>query len=190
SMYVMLDRFEERTGGDSSADAIARKLQEEIRKEAPEAVVNVFGAPPVEGLGTSGGFKIVIQDHGNSKLTALQEVADNVVDKGRKDPNLSGSFTSFRADTPWLFLDIDREQAKSRGVSIDAVRTTFESTIGPYYVNDFNLFGRTWEVNVQSQDSFRKTPEEAIQRLEVKNAQEKMVPMGDFVNIVPMGGPV
>ena len=73
------------------------------------------------------------------------------------DEALQGLFTSFRADTPWLELDIDRVQAKDRGVSIDDVRTTLESTLGPYYVNDFNRFGRTWQVNVQSRDVFRKT---------------------------------
>jgi multidrug efflux pump len=190
SMYVMLDRFEERTSSELSADAIARRLQDAISEEVPEAVVNVFGAPPVEGLGTSGGFKIIIQDRENSGLPALQEVADNTIDDGRKDPKLRGLFTSFRANTPWLELEIDREQAKNRGVSIDDIRTTLESSLGPYYVNDFNLFGRTWEVNVQSEDSFRRTPEQAIQRLYVMNAQRNPVPLSDFVTIKPIDGPV
>src|SRR5207302_2726889 len=104
------------------------------------------------------------------------DAADNVVERSSKDARLRGPFTSFRADTPWYFLDIDFEQAKSRNVSIDDIRTTLESTLGPYYVNDFNLFGRTWEVNVQSQDVFRQTIDEAIQGLSVQNAQRNSVP--------------
>ena len=92
----------------------------------PEAIVNIFGAPPVEGLGTAGGFKIVVQDTGDNGLAALQKTADKVVAAGEADPHLQGLFTSFRADTPWLELIIDRAQAKDRGVSIDDVRTTLE----------------------------------------------------------------
>src|SRR5262249_14673158 len=152
ALYLMLDDFEHRTGPGLSGDAIARALQERFQREVPNAVVNVFGAPPVEGLGTAGGFKIVVQDTGDNGLASLQQSADRVVAAGDEDPHLQGLFTSFRADTPWLELIIDRAQAKDRGVSIDDVRTTLEATFGPYYVNDFNRFGRTWQVNVQARD--------------------------------------
>src|SRR5262249_26479429 len=135
ALYLMLDDFEHRTGPGLSGDAIAQALQERFQKEVPDAVVNVFGAPPVEGLGTAGGFKIIVQDTGDHTLKDLQETADKVVAAGEADSHLEGLFTSFRADTPWLELIIDRAQAKDRGVSIDDVRTTLESTFGPYYVN-------------------------------------------------------
>jgi multidrug efflux pump len=151
--------------------------------------VNLFGAPPVEGLGTSGGFKIIIQDTGDSSLAALQHTADQVVAAGEQDPHLQGLFTSFRADTPWLELIIDRAQAKDRGVSIDDIRTTLESTIGPYYINDFNRFGRTWQVNVQAKSTFRQSPED-LRLLEVRNDQGVPVPLAAFASVRTVSGPV
>src|SRR5439155_16913465 len=124
ALYLMLDDFDHRTRPDLSGAAIAAALEERFRREVPRAVVNLFGAPPVEGLGTAGGFKIVVQDTGDDGLPALQQVADHVVAAGEAQPRLSGLFTSFRADTPWLELIIDRAQAKNPGVSIDDVRTT------------------------------------------------------------------
>jgi multidrug efflux pump len=187
--YLMLDDFENRTTRELSADAISASLQERLNQEVPEALVHIFNAAPVEGLGTAGGFKIVVQDHADSPLRVLQENADNVVNAGAKDRALQGLFTSFRADTPWLELVVNREQAKDKGVSIDDVRTTLESNIGPYYINDFNQFGRTWQVNVQAQDSFRQD-EEAVKQLKVRNSQGGMVPLADFTEVRTVSGPV
>src|SRR6202035_4841798 len=134
-------------------------------------------------------FKIIVQDRGNNSLPALQRNADKVVAAGAADPHLQGVFTSFRADTPWLELLIDREQAKDRGVSIDDVRTTLESTLGPYYINDFNRFGRTWQVNVQSKQDFRGTPED-MELIEVRNNRGERVPLSAFATIKHVSGPV
>ena len=98
-------------------------------------------------------------------------------------------FTSFRADTPWLELIIDRTQAKDTGVSIDDCATTLESTLGPYYINDFNRFGRTWQVNVQAQEAFRERIED-IKQLKVRNSQGGMVPLADFATWRFVSGPV
>jgi multidrug efflux pump subunit AcrB len=189
ALYLMLKPFDERTKSDLSGDAIAASLQERLQRDVPEATVHIFNAPPVEGLGTAGGFKIVIQDHGDNKLPVLQENADKAVEAGSADPALRGLFTSFRADTPWLELLIDREQAKDRGVSIDDVRTTLESTLGPYYINDFNRFGRTWQVNVQALDAFRQDAD-AVKQFKVRNSQGSMVPLGDFATVRTISGPV
>ncbi len=189
ALYLMLDDFEHRTKASLSGDAIAAKLQERFAKEVPEASVNIFGAPPVEGLGTAGGFKIIVQDTGDNGLAVLQENADRIVAAGTAHPQLEGLFSSFRADTPWLELVVDRTQAKDRGVSIDDIRTTLESTIGPYYVNDFNRFGRTWQVNVQANAAFRESVED-IRQLKVRNSQGEMVPLSDFATVRPTSGPV
>jgi len=189
ALYLMLDDFEHRSGMESSGPAIAAALQERFDREVPEARVHVFGAAPVEGLGTAGGFKIVIQDRGDGTLPALQTSADQVVATGAADPYLQGLFTSFRADTPWVELVVDRVQAKDRGVSIDDIRTTLESSLGPYYINDFNRFGRTWQVNVQAQDVFRKTVND-VGLLQVHNVQGAMVPLSDFVSVRYVSGPV
>jgi multidrug efflux pump len=117
AMYVMLDDFHKRAHGGLSGDAIAAQLQEKIQAEIPEALVSIFGAPPVDGLGTAGGFKLVIEDRGGSGgLDALQDVGRRVVDAGNAAPSLQNLFTSFRSKTPWIALDIDRPQAKSMGV--------------------------------------------------------------------------
>ncbi len=189
ALYLMLDDFDRRDVPELSADAIAARLQERFQREVPRATVNIFGAPPVEGLGTAGGFKIIVQDTGDSGTHALQDSADRVVVSGSENRNLSGLFTSFRADTPWLELVIDRAQAKDRGVSIDDLRTTLESTLGPYYVNDFNRFGRTWQVNVQAQPGFRQSVED-IKLLQVRNGAGDMVPLAAFATARWVSGPV
>jgi multidrug efflux pump len=185
----MLDDFERRMPARLTGDAIAASLQKRLQEQVPEAVVNIFGAAPVEGLGTAGGFKIIVQDTWDNGLPALQQVADQVVAAADNDSRLQGAFTSFRADTPWLELVIDRVQAKDRGVSIDDVRSTLESTLGPYYINDFNRFGRTWQVNVQALDTFRQSVDD-VKQLKVRNNQNEMVPLADFATVRTVTGPV
>jgi multidrug efflux pump len=102
---------------------------------------------------------------------------------------LQGVFTSFRADTPWVELVIDREQAKDRGVSIDDVRTTLEANLGSYYINDFNRFGRTWQVNVQARASFRQSIED-VKQLKVRNNLGEVVPLAAFSTVRFRSGPV
>ncbi len=190
ALYLMLDSFENRVEHKGqTAEDITKVLEKKFQDEVPEATIHIFGAPPVEGLGTAGGFQIIIQDTGDNGLAPLQEVADKVVEECEKDPHLAGLFGSFRADTPWLELVIDRTQAKDRGVSIDDVRSTLESTLGPYYINDFNRFGRTWQVNVQAKDSFRQTAED-VKLIQVRNNQGAMVPLSDFATVKPVSGPV
>src|SRR5262249_20312296 len=118
SIYVMLQDFHTRAERGLTADAIAQKLQEEVESKIDNARVHVFGAPPGEGLGTAGGFKIILEDRGDLEMKELQEVGDSVVAEGNATPGLTGLFSSFRADTPWLYLDVDRQAAKTLGVSI------------------------------------------------------------------------
>jgi multidrug efflux pump len=189
SLYLMLDDFEHRTEPELSSEAIAANLQERCHQELPTAIVNIFGAPPVEGLGTAGGIKIVVLDTGVNGMAMLQQTADRIVATAEEDPHLQGLFSSFRADTPWLELVIDRAQAKDRGVSIDDVRTTLESTLGPFYINDFNRFGRTWQVNVQALEAFRQS-EEDIKHLKVRSSRNEMVPLAAFASVRYVSGPV
>ena len=189
ALYLMLDDFDNRLRPELSGDAIAAALQDRLAQEIPEAIVNIFNAPPVEGLGTAGGFKIILQDIGDNGMPRLQRAAERIVATGQADPHLQGVFCSFRADTPWLELIVDRTQAKDRGVSIDDIRTELESTIGPYYINDFNLFGRTWQVNVQSYHTYRQSLDD-IKQLKVRNNQGEMVPLADFASMRFVSGPV
>jgi hydrophobe/amphiphile efflux-1 (HAE1) family protein len=189
SMYVMLKEFHERRGPGLSADAIAATLREQCRLHVRDARVSVFGAPPVDGLGTTGGFKVMIEDRGYLGLARLQKVSDEVVAKANSTPGLQGVFNSSRANTPWLYLDIDRDKCLSLGVPLKEVFETLQVNLGSYYVNNFNEFGRSWQVNVMADQRFRDRVAD-IQMLKVRNNQGNMVPLGTLLNVRDTTGPV
>ncbi|MES1261759.1 MAG: efflux RND transporter permease subunit, partial [Acidobacteriota bacterium] len=122
-------------------------------------------------------------------LKALQSVGQSIVDAGSKTPGLDGVFTSFRADTTWLYLDFDRTDARTLGVSMADVFETLQVYFGSLYVNDFNRFGRTWQVNVQADAKFRMRASD-LKRLKVRNDHGQMVPLASIVTIREVSGPV
>jgi multidrug efflux pump len=189
AMYVMLDAFHHRTRAELSAQALGDRLQAEFRDEILDGLINVFGAPPVEGLGTAGGFKLVVEDRGDLGPALLQRVSEKIVDNGNDTGQLQGLFTSFRANTPWLYIDIDRVQAKSMGVSMAELFDTLQVYLGSLYVNDFNKFGRTWQVNVQADADFRSQIDD-LKQLKVRNVGGSMVPLGAMAQIRDVNGPV
>jgi multidrug efflux pump len=192
AMYVMLDEFHHRAVHGLSGPKIAAELEQKLQEEIRDGLVNVFDAPPVDGLGTAGGFKIVVQDRGDLGSNEIESVADSIVEESRTPANsqmLQGLFTSFRANTPWLYLDIDRDKAKLAGVSISELFNTLQVYLGSLYVNDFNRFGRTWQVNVQGEADFRKQMND-LTGLRVRNARGGMVPLGSVAKIRDMSGPV
>ncbi len=189
SMYVLLKGFEHRRGPGLSADAIAVRLRERCRREVPWASVSAFGAPPIDGLGTTGGFKMIIEDRGNLGLRELQWVSDRVVDRGNATRGLTGLFNSSRADTPWLYLDIDRTKCKALGVSLSDIFSTLEVYLGSFYVNNFNEFGRTWQVNVMADQPFRDQDRD-ITQYQVRNAAGQMIPLGTLLEMHNTTGPV
>jgi multidrug efflux pump subunit AcrB len=190
AMYVMLDEFHDRTQRDRSGDAIAAKLTEMLQGDVTEGAISVFGAPPVEGLGTAGGFKIVVENRGDLEQDELEAVANQIVADGN-EPNtgIQGLFTSFRANTPWLFINIDRLKVKSMGVSMGEVFNTLQVYLGSLYVNDFNRFGRTWQVNVQGDTNYRKQISD-LKQLKIRNEQGGMVPLAALASIEDTKGPV
>jgi hydrophobe/amphiphile efflux-1 (HAE1) family protein len=189
AVYLMLDDFHERTRPGLSGPEIAAKLQAAFGQQIQEGLIQVFSAPPIEGLGTAGGFKIMIEDRTDSGLESLEEVAETIVHRGRKTEGLVDLFTSFRANTPWLYLDIDRTAAKMKGVSMSDVFNTLQVNFGSLYVNDFNRFGRTWQVNVQADSAYRDQIE-GLKQLKVRNSANQMVPFGAFAEVDTMSGPV
>ena len=194
AMYVMLDEFHRRAEDGLTGPVIAARLQAELQSEIKEGLINIFDAPPVDGLGTAGGFKVVIEDRGDLGPQEIEQVANRIVAKS-SDPalpyvnSLRGLFTSFRANTPWLYLDIDRDKAKLAGVSIAEVFNTLQVYLGSLYVNDFNLFGRTWQVNVQGEANFRKQIDD-LTGLRVRNERGGMVPLGSIAEVRDVSGPV
>jgi hydrophobe/amphiphile efflux-1 (HAE1) family protein len=189
SMYVLLKPFDERRGPALSADGIAAAIRERCRKEVGEAIVSAFGAPPIDGLGTTGGFKMIIEDRANLGAGELQRVCDTIVERGNKTPGLQGLFETSGADTPWLYLDIDRTKCMSLGVQVSDVFNTLQVYLGSYYVNNFNAFGRTWQVNVQADPRFRaRIPD--IRQLQVRNNQGQMIRLGTVLDVRDTSGPV
>jgi multidrug efflux pump len=189
SLYVMLKPFGDRRGADVSADAIARTIQDRCRREIRGAIITTFGAPPIDGLGTTGGFKLVIEDRGNLGMDRLQEVAEKIVERGNRTAGLSGLFSSSAANTPWLELQIDRTECMALGVQVSDVFNTLQVYLGSYYVNNFNQYGRTWQVNVQADPKFRDDIA-SIKQLQVKNSAGNMVRLSAFTDVRDIGGPV
>jgi multidrug efflux pump len=189
SMYVMLDEFHDRLSPELSGDAIAERLEEKLQAHITQGTINVLGAPPLDGLGTAGGFKIVIEDRSNTGLENLQTAADSVVAATASDPGLKDIFSSFRAKTPWLYLDIDRTATRAHGVSMAEMFNTLQVYLGSLYVNDFNLFGRTWQVNVQAAENFRGQLEN-LKQLKIRNDRGGMVPFGSLATARDVSGPV
>ena len=162
-----------------TADAIAAAIRRALpARKCAGAVVSAFGAPPIDGLGTTGGFKLIVEDRGNLGLGELQRVSDR--DRRRaatRRRGLHGLFNSSRANTPWLYLDIDRTKCMALGVQVSDVFNTLQVYLGSYYVNNFNEFGRTWQVNVQADERFRnRVPD--IRQLQVRNNQGQMIRLG------------
>jgi multidrug efflux pump subunit AcrB len=189
SMYVMLDEFHERAHDHRTADVIAEELKELFEAEVGDGEVNILGAPPIDGLGTAGGFKIVIEDRADTGLPALEAVSTEIVNKGTETSGLRDLFTSVRANTTWLYLDIDRAAVKAMDISMTDVFNTLQVNFGSLYVNDFNRFGRTWQVNVQADARYRMQPDD-LKRLYVPGKQGQMVPFTAFTKIREISGPV
>ena len=187
-MFVILEPFEERKGDPQrSATAIAAKLREQYR-DIRGARIAVFGAPAIDGLGTTGGFKLQVQDQRGAGLRALQGAVRNLADQGNSDPRLVGLFSSFTVNQPQLFVEIDRDKLKSQKVSLDDVNLTLQTYLGGLYVNDVTLFNRNWQVNVQADARYRMRVED-IGRLEVRNADGQRVPLRTLIHIKDTSGP-
>jgi multidrug efflux pump len=188
TVYVILDEFHHRHDAELNADAVAAKLRAACYRDVQEANVAVFGAPPVDGLGSAGGFKLMVRDLAALGFEPLQEAADGLAAAGNEQPGLVGLFSAFRARTPQMFVDVDRVRCKAMGVPLNEVFLTLQLYLGGYYTNDFNQFGRTWQVNLQGDPRFRLSPEQ-VRQLKVRNQNGEMVPLGSVASITEIAGP-
>ncbi|MFM7164915.1 MAG: efflux RND transporter permease subunit [Planctomycetaceae bacterium] len=188
SMFLILSDFDERHEPGLSSAAIATQLQRAAFRSVQDAVVSVFGPPAVDGLGSAGGFKILIQDRAAAGLDSLQTAADGLAAASVQEPRLAGLFSSFRAATPQMYVDIDREKCKSMGVPLNEVFLTLQVCLGGYYTNDFNEFGRSWQVNLQADPRFRLTQDD-VRRLQVRNSAGQMLPISAIGDVREIGGP-
>ena len=183
-VFVTLKPHEQR---EASADEIVAELNGQFAG-IQEAFVAIFPPPPVQGLGQVGGFKLFVEDRDGAGFEELYAQLQNALNEGRKRPELAGLFSSFQVSVPQIDAQVDRERAKTYGVALTDVFETLQVYLGSLYVNDFNRFGRTYQVNVQAESEFRTQPEQ-IRRLETRSATGAMVPLGSLVTVQRSYGP-
>jgi multidrug efflux pump len=186
-VFVGLKPFEQRTTKNLSGMAITKQLNEKF-SGIQEAFVAIFPPPPVQGLGTVGGFKLYVEDRAGLGLEPLYKETTAAIGKGYQTPALTGLFSSFDVNVPQIDAHVDREKAKTFGISLDDVFETMQVYLGALYVNDFNRFGRTYQVNAQAESSYRLQPEDIV-KLRVRNAAGEMIPLGSVVTVRSTYGP-
>ncbi len=186
-MFTMLKPFDERKDPSLSAFAIAGKLMGKF-SQIPDGFAGMFPPPPVPGLGSTGGFKIQIEDRAGLGFEALAQAQGAIMGRAMQMPELAGMLASFQVNAPQVQVDIDRVKAKSQGVPLNTIFETLQVNLGSLYANDFNRFGRTYRVMVQADAPFRMQPED-IGRLKVRNAAGNMIPLSALLTIKHSSGP-
>ncbi len=184
---VSLDHWDDRPGLAMSLWGLMRQGQPRL-SQIREATAFAFPPPPIQGLGAAGGFEMQLQDRGGIGLIQLETFANDLVAAGNASEITTRVNQNFRASVPQLFAEVDREKVKSVGVPLQAVFNTLQANLGSAYVNDFNLFGRTWKVMVQADQQYRAEAAD-IQRLEVRNASGNMIPVGTLASVRDTVGP-
>ena len=186
-VFLPLDDFDQRTAPELSAGAIAGKLNAAFAG-IDEGFVAVFPPPPILGLGTTGGFKLQIEDRSSKGFEALFNTLQTTLNEARKHPALTGLYSSFRVQVPQFDLDIDRERAMLLGLPLESVFDTLQVYLGSLYVNDVNLFGSTYQVIAQAEADKRLDPEHIL-NLKVRNQQGQMIPLSAIMDVHSTIGP-
>ncbi len=185
-VFAPLKPFDERKDPSLSGAAIAAQLNKEFAA-IPDAFIAIFPPPPVQGLGTTGGFKLQIEDRASLGYGALDAAVKDFLGKAYKTPELAGMFSGYQVNVPQLYADIDRTKARQLGVPVSEVFDTMQIYLGSLYANDFNKFGRTYSVRVQADAPFRARAED-IGLLKVRSSSGEMVPLSALMNVKPSAG--
>jgi len=186
-VFVTLKPFSERESSELSGTAIAQKLQAKYNG-LEKAIIAIFPPPPVEGLGTTGGFKLEVEDRTDRGDGALDRAMKTVQAQATQKPELRGVLSNFNIGVPQLYADLDRTRAQQLGVGVQDVFDAMQIYLGSIYINDFNRFGRTYEVIAQADTPYRSKPED-LQRIRVRNADGQMVPLGAVLDVKDTTGP-
>jgi multidrug efflux pump len=186
-VFAVLDDFDKRTTPELSGGAIAMALNQKFAG-IQDAFIAMFPPPPVNGLGTTGGFKLQIEDRAGYGYEALDEATKAVMAKAYQAPELTGVFSSFQINVPQLYADQDRARAEQLGVSVTDVFETLQIYLGSLYVNDFNAFGRTYSVRVQADAQYRAKAED-IGQLKVRSQSGEMIPLSALLKVDASAGP-
>jgi multidrug efflux pump len=186
-VFAALKPFDERKSPALSGGAIAGQLNRQFAA-IPDAFIVIFPPPPVQGLGTTGGFKLQIEDRASLGYEALDGATRAFLGKAYRTPELAGLFSSYQVNVPQLYADVDRTRARQLGVPVSDVFDTMQIYLGSLYVNDFNRFGRTYSVRVQADAPYRERAED-IGRLKVRSSSGEMVPLSALLDVKPAAGP-
>ncbi|MBD3841656.1 MAG: multidrug efflux RND transporter permease subunit [Campylobacterales bacterium] len=181
-MFAKLKPWEERLDPSQSATAIAQQLMGQFMMTSKDAFVIPVNPPPIRGMSTTGGFEMWIQDRTGGNIQALNDIVNKVIAKANEDPRLSGVRTTLAARTPKYELTIDKEKAKALGVSTDAIFSAIQGSLAKGYINDFNMFGRTYKVDIQSDASYRATKEH-ISKVYVRSNTQALIPASELLNL-------
>ncbi len=186
-VFTTLKPFDQRRSAGQSAAAIAGQLNQQF-SQIQDAFIVMFPPPPVQGLGSTGGFKLQLEDRASLGYDALDAATKAFMAKAYQAPELAGMFSSYQVNVPQLYADIDRTKARQLGVAVTDVFDTMQIYLGSLYVNDFNKFGRTYSVRVQADAAYRARAED-IGALKVRSASGEMVPLSALLNVKPSFGP-
>jgi hydrophobe/amphiphile efflux-1 (HAE1) family protein len=184
--FLVLDKFDNRKDPKVRGEQLLATIRQEFR-QIQEGRVLVLPPPPLRGLGNAGGFRIQVQDLNNAGLEQLQAATMKLLEATQKEPGFISLITGFRANVPQYKIRIDRAQAKTMGVSLADINEALQVYLGSIYVNDFNLFGRTYQVTAQADAIYRVQPED-ISRLKTRNNKGEMVPLSALVEVTKVGG--
>ena len=187
TIFMELKPWGQRGGGDHGALALAARANR-IGSAIKEANVFVFNPPPIPGIGTAGGFEFVLEDRSGGDIQKFADVLNDFLGAANKRPELTRVFTQFNTRTPQIEFVLDRERAKTLGVSISSIFASLQTFLGGNYINDFNLYGRTYKVTAEAEPDARAVPD-AVNGLYVRTAQGDMVPLSTLVAIKPKVGP-
>ena len=186
-VFVGLDDFHLRKSPELGGNTIAMQLNQKFAG-IEEAFIAMFPPPPVQGLGTIGGFKLQLQDRTGQGYAALDQATKAFISRAYQTPELAGIFSSYQVNVPQLYADIDRTRARQLGVSVTDVFETLQIYLGSLYVNDFNKFGRTYSVRVQADAEYRARADD-IGRLQVRSSNGEMVPLSAVLRVKEAAGP-
>jgi HAE1 family hydrophobic/amphiphilic exporter-1 len=186
-VFVTFTPWDERKDPSLRQEVILAKLQGQFQA-IQESILYAFLPPAINGLGVAGGFQFQLEDRGGIGLEELNVMLQEILQDGEAQSGMAGLNSTFRIDVPQLFAEVDRTKAKTLGIPLDEVFGTLQAYLGSAYVNDFNKFGRTWQVKAQADNKYRIKPED-IRRLEVRNDKGEMVPLGTLIDVEQTVGP-
>lgn len=184
---ILLKDWDDRTSPELGLRAVIQRLMGKLWS-MPEAQIMIFNPPPIPGLGTSSGFEFQLQDNEGRDPALLAQVMNGIIYDANQRPELSRVFSTFRANVPQYFLEVDRNKAKAQGVALSDIFTTLQAQLGSLYINDFSQFGRTYKVTIQAETEYRKEPSD-LRHYYVRNKNNEMVPLTTLAKLSPTLGP-